>query len=149
KLGLGSNHGPSRPRAAVGRRIASASDARAFPLFLKPGPWADYTTTRPDPSNDLLARVRHHRSNTDDLGNIMVIQPPNFRSDNDVAVVTGGGSGIGAHGFASRGARVMVLDVDARRACKVAEEIGDCTCPLLVDVTNQGSIGGAIGLIAK
>jgi NADP-dependent 3-hydroxy acid dehydrogenase YdfG len=79
----------------------------------------------------------------------MVIQPPNFRFDNDVAVVTGGGSGIGAHGFASRGARVLVLDVDATRACKVAKEIGDCTFPLLVDVTNQGSVGGAIGLIAK
>ena len=46
---------------------------------------------------------------------------------NSCAVVTGGGSGIGAalaHGLAQRGARVAVADIALDDAVAVAERIG-------------------------
>ena len=72
-----------------------------------------------------------------------MIQPPNFRLDNEVAVVTGGGSGIGravADGFASFGAKVAVLDVNATRTQEVAEEIGESAYALQADVANEASV---------
>jgi NAD(P)-dependent dehydrogenase (short-subunit alcohol dehydrogenase family) len=51
-----------------------------------------------------------------------------FELDAAVAVVTGGGSGIGraiAQELAARGARVLVTDVDDERAATVATEIRD------------------------
>ena len=48
--------------------------------------------------------------------------------DNKIAVVTGGGSGIGAATvrlFAAEGARVIIADIDEPRATAVAKEIGD------------------------
>jgi NAD(P)-dependent dehydrogenase (short-subunit alcohol dehydrogenase family) len=56
-----------------------------------------------------------------------------------VAVITGGGSGIGeacARSFAARGARVVVTDIDADRAEKVATEIGQRAAALRCDVTS-------------
>jgi len=56
-----------------------------------------------------------------------------------VAVVTGAGSGIGrasAHAFATRGARVVVTDLDEERARQVADEIGDQAVATRCDVTS-------------
>ena len=77
----------------------------------------------------------------------MLMQPPNFRLDGEVVVVTGGGSGIGraaAHGFASAGAKVVVIDVDGSRANAVADEIGDAAFALQADVSEEESIEAAI-----
>ncbi|MBM3658658.1 MAG: SDR family oxidoreductase [Actinobacteria bacterium] len=63
-----------------------------------------------------------------------------------VAVITGGGSGIGracAHSFAARGAMVVVTDVDAARASTVADELGDAAVGLRVDVTEQAELEAA------
>lgn len=59
---------------------------------------------------------------------------------NKVAVVTGGGSGIGeacAKLLAGRGAKVLVADLDLGAATRVAEAIGDAARPHRVDVANQ------------
>jgi NAD(P)-dependent dehydrogenase (short-subunit alcohol dehydrogenase family) len=69
--------------------------------------------------------------------------PARFEWADAVAVITGGGSGIGrasAHAFAQRGARVVVTDVDADRAATVAQEIGDGAIPVGCDVTNANDL---------
>jgi len=56
------------------------------------------------------------------------------------AVVTGGGSGLGAataHALAAKGAKVTVLDVNGDAANKVAEEIGGLG--LVCDVTKESA----------
>src|SRR4051812_42056155 len=67
---------------------------------------------------------------------------PFFRLDGKVALVTGGGQGIGeaiCRRLAAAGARVAVFDRDAARAQRVAHEIdglglaGDITCETDVD----------------
>ncbi|HXZ88599.1 MAG TPA: glucose 1-dehydrogenase [Candidatus Binataceae bacterium] len=48
--------------------------------------------------------------------------------DNKIAIVTGGGSGIGAataHLFAAEGARVIIADIDEKGGNAVAKELGD------------------------
>ncbi len=66
-----------------------------------------------------------------------------FRLDGKVAVVTGGGSGIGraiSLRFAASGAVVRVLDVNARDAeatCRLIEESGGIGSAHACDVTNQ------------
>ena len=47
---------------------------------------------------------------------------------NHIAVVTGGGSGIGraiANGYAREGARIVILDMNEKAAADVAKEIRD------------------------
>ncbi|TME24192.1 MAG: SDR family NAD(P)-dependent oxidoreductase [Chloroflexi bacterium] len=51
-----------------------------------------------------------------------------FRLDDRVAVVTGGGSGIGAaicRAYAEQGARVVVADVNPAGGQRVADELGE------------------------
>jgi NAD(P)-dependent dehydrogenase (short-subunit alcohol dehydrogenase family) len=66
--------------------------------------------------------------------------------DGAVAVVTGGGSGIGraaAHSFAHRGARVVVSDLAADRATAVADEVaaaGGSALGMQVDASSEGDL---------
>ncbi|MDA8370485.1 MAG: bifunctional aldolase/short-chain dehydrogenase [Nocardiopsaceae bacterium] len=67
-----------------------------------------------------------------------------------VALVTGGGSGIGratARRLFAEGACVVVADRDSDSAARVAEEIGgpDAAVPVAVDVTDPDQIRRAIG----
>ncbi len=65
--------------------------------------------------------------------------------DGQVALVTGGGSGLGAataRHLAGRGARVAILDFDQARAAAVASEIGGIA--LHVDVSDAAAVGAAI-----
>ena len=70
----------------------------------------------------------------------------NFAFTDAVTVITGAGSGIGeacAHSFAKRGARVVVTDINAERAEKVAAEIGDAAIALRVDVSRMEDLEAA------
>lgn len=61
------------------------------------------------------------------------------------ALITGGGSGLGeatARALAEAGAKVVILDRDADRAKKVADEIGGAASP--GDVTDPASVQAAI-----
>lgn len=68
-----------------------------------------------------------------------------------VAVVTGGGSGIGAataRAFAKEGCEVAVLDLDGEAAAKVAKSIGGTALGLACDVTDPAAITSAFAAIA-
>lgn len=69
------------------------------------------------------------------------------RLDGKVAVITGGGSGIGsaiAGLFADSGARVAVLDRDQQAARSVATRLGGGSFAVEVDVADQISVGRAV-----
>jgi 2-keto-3-deoxy-L-fuconate dehydrogenase len=75
-----------------------------------------------------------------------VNNPESFRLDGKVAVVTGGGSGIGqaiALKFAAQGAAVRIFDVDERGAAETCERIsgagGDASAHAC-DVTGQAQV---------
>jgi NAD(P)-dependent dehydrogenase (short-subunit alcohol dehydrogenase family) len=62
-----------------------------------------------------------------------------------VAVVTGGGDGIGAgivRRFAAEGARVVVAEIDEAKGAAVAEEVGGLFLP--VDVTEREQVEGMV-----
>jgi NAD(P)-dependent dehydrogenase (short-subunit alcohol dehydrogenase family) len=66
--------------------------------------------------------------------------------DNKVAIITGAASGIGracAHLFATRGASVVVADINAAGAGELAKELGDADHDAIavgVDVTRRDSV---------
>lgn len=63
--------------------------------------------------------------------------------DKKVAIVTGGGSGLGAalaRELGSRGARVVVADINAANARAVAESIGNGAEARRVDVADSGQV---------
>ena len=67
--------------------------------------------------------------------------------DGKLALVTGAGDGIGemlAKGFARAGMRVCVQDIRAEAAERVAHEIGGAAFPLVADVSDRGSLSGAV-----
>ena len=78
-----------------------------------------------------------------------------FRLDGKVAVVTGGGSGIGraiALKFAANGAAVRVLDISEKDASAVASEIvsaGGVASPFACDVSNQQQVRSTFDEIAR
>jgi NAD(P)-dependent dehydrogenase (short-subunit alcohol dehydrogenase family) len=68
----------------------------------------------------------------------------------EVALVTGGGSGLGAataRVLAARGARVAVLDYDGARAQAVADEVGGLALPC--DVGDAAAVAGAFERLAQ
>jgi 3-oxoacyl-[acyl-carrier protein] reductase len=70
-----------------------------------------------------------------------------MRLHNIVAIVTGGGSGMGAaiaETYAREGAHVAVVDVDGKAANKVAAIIGNAAIAIKCDVTRRGDIDAAI-----
>ena len=69
-----------------------------------------------------------------------------------VAVITGGGSGIGAataRAMAKEGAEIAVLDRDLDAAKKAAKAIGGAALALACDVTNPESVRSAFDSVAE
>src|SRR5579862_312025 len=83
-------------------------------------------------------------------------QPGNneFRLDGKVAVVTGGGSGIGraiALKFAAQGAALQVLDLslgDAEQTCQRIVSAGGSAAAYTCDVTDQKQTRGVFAKLA-
>lgn len=70
-----------------------------------------------------------------------------MRLQKTVAIVTGGGSGMGAaiaETYAREGARVAVVDVDGDAAKKVARQIGNTAIAITCDVTKRSDIDAAV-----
>jgi 3-oxoacyl-[acyl-carrier protein] reductase len=70
-----------------------------------------------------------------------------MRFESKVALVTGGGRGIGAATaglFAREGAAVAICDVDEGPAREVAEPLGEAALALACDVTRREDVEGAV-----
>ncbi len=70
-----------------------------------------------------------------------------LRLKDKVAVITGGASGFGegmAKRFAEEGAKVVVADLNAKGAERVAGEIGDAALPVTADVSIKADIDAMV-----
>ncbi len=75
-----------------------------------------------------------------------------MRLQNTVALVTGGGSGMGAaiaETYAREGARVAVVDVDGDAARNVASAVGKSAIAVRCDVTKRSDIDAAVAETVK
>jgi 3-oxoacyl-[acyl-carrier protein] reductase len=75
-----------------------------------------------------------------------------MRLNDRVALVTGGGSGIGraiAHRFAEEGARVVVNDVKKDAAERVAGELGKEALAIAADVADSGQVAAMFAEVAR
>ncbi|GIW39410.1 MAG: SDR family NAD(P)-dependent oxidoreductase [Meiothermus ruber] len=75
-----------------------------------------------------------------------------FRLDGKVALVVGGGSGIGqasCEALAAQGATVVVADAKAELAAETASRIGDRAEARAVDITDLEAVKGLIGGILE
>ncbi len=76
-----------------------------------------------------------------------------FRLDGQVAVIAGGGNGIGrmtSHVLAQSGALVVVIDLDAAASDSVAQEIAEAGGRAMVrhlDVTDEAAVVAAFGAV--
>jgi 3-oxoacyl-[acyl-carrier protein] reductase len=70
-----------------------------------------------------------------------------MRLQKTVAIVTGGGSGMGAaiaETYAREGAHVAVVDIDGAAVAKVARKIGNTAIAIKCDVTKRADIDAAV-----
>jgi NAD(P)-dependent dehydrogenase (short-subunit alcohol dehydrogenase family) len=75
-----------------------------------------------------------------------------FRLDGKVALVTGGGSGIGAaicRAYAEQGARVLVAEVNDTNGHQVASELGEAGAFAHTDVTDLSSVEQAVATAVR
>jgi NAD(P)-dependent dehydrogenase (short-subunit alcohol dehydrogenase family) len=75
-----------------------------------------------------------------------------MRLQNKIAVITGGGSGIGratARLFARAGAQVIVAEINAAQAQQVADEIGANALAIATDVTSEDSINALFTQVSE
>ncbi len=71
---------------------------------------------------------------------------------NSVAVITGGGSGLGeatTRALSAKGAKVAVLDLSKSNGAAIAEELGATAMFLEADVTNDEQLAAAIAQAAE
>jgi 3-oxoacyl-[acyl-carrier protein] reductase len=69
-----------------------------------------------------------------------------------IAIVTGGGSGIGraiAARFCREGARVIVADINAEAGARVAAELGDRVASIPTDVADSGQVGALFAEVVR